>query len=198
MERTVATLLVALVTTGAMSGCAAQRHTLKPGARPLPMSAADTDRLFGERLNAGDLDGLVALYEPTATLVRQDGTAATGTTAIREELAAAVALKPQITMNVIRVVPDGADTAVVHNDWHATGTDRDGRRVLLHGRATEVVHRQRDGSWRFAIDDPDARKLPVRPPMRCAAAERHGKKPIHGKAAQHGKTRRSTHQHGGH
>ena len=33
----------------------------------------DVDRLFEERINAGDLDGVLALYEPGATLVLPEG-----------------------------------------------------------------------------------------------------------------------------
>jgi ketosteroid isomerase-like protein len=33
----------------------------------------DVDRLFEERVNAGDVDGVLALYEPGATLVMPEG-----------------------------------------------------------------------------------------------------------------------------
>lgn len=117
----------------------------------------DCDRLFGDRLNAGDADGLVALYEPSGTLVRQDGTAAVGHQAIREDIARIIALRPRITMNVVRVHSGGGDIAVLYNDWHATATDPDGNPIQLSGRASEIVRRQPDGTWRFVIDDPYAR-----------------------------------------
>ena len=120
-------------------------------------SPADVDRLFGERLNAGDVDGVVALYEPTATLVRDDGSSAVGTAAIREEIAGIAALRPQITMHVTHVVTGGGDVAALYNDWRATATGLDGTRVELAARATEIVRRQADGTWRFVIDDPYAR-----------------------------------------
>lgn len=143
-----------------MSACAQRGPSVAkdgtPGAKGGPQTAEDCDRMFGERLNAGDIDGLVALYEPTATLVRQNGTPATGTAAIREELGGVVALKPTIVMNVKRSIAAG-DVVVLYNDWNATGTDPKGKRVKITGRASEVVRRQADGSWRFVIDDPDAR-----------------------------------------
>ncbi|MGH8887348.1 MAG: YybH family protein [Egibacteraceae bacterium] len=43
-------------------------------------------RLASEAFNAGDLDGLAALYEPEATLVPQPGQAVSGSQAIREAL----------------------------------------------------------------------------------------------------------------
>ena len=38
----------------------------------------DLDRLFGEGINAGNVEAVLALYEPDAVLVRQDGTHAVG------------------------------------------------------------------------------------------------------------------------
>ncbi len=154
-----ATLLVPLAVLATCVGCAPRRHaTTEAAGRPGARTPEDVDRLFGERLNAGDLEGLVALYEPTATLVRQDRTAATGTAAIREELAGAVALHPQISMNVFRVL-SGGDVAVLYDDWQATGTDPHGKRVDISGHAAETVRRQADGTWKFVVDDPDARSV---------------------------------------
>jgi len=117
----------------------------------------DCDRVFGERLNAGDLDGLVALYERAASLVRADRTAAVGHEAIGDELTGIVALRPKITMNVKQVFSGGDDVAVLYNDWQASATDGDGKRIELSGRAVEIVRRQPDGTWRFVIDDPYGR-----------------------------------------
>ena len=114
------------------------------------------DRLFGERVNAGDVDGVVALYEPTGTLVRQDRTAATGHAAIREEIATLVAMHPTLAMHVTHVVA-GGDVAMLYNDWNATLTPPGREAITIAGRASEVVRRQPDGSWLFVIDDPNAR-----------------------------------------
>ncbi len=121
------------------------------------LTPEDVDRLFGERVNAGDLDGLVALYEPDATLVTQDAGTLHGHAAIREYLGGLTAMKATIDMGTCRVVPAGTDLAVVHHDWQATITAPDGQRTTLSGKATEVVRRQPDGRWLFALDDPDMR-----------------------------------------
>jgi uncharacterized protein (TIGR02246 family) len=122
-----------------------------------PRSPQDCNRLFAERLNAGDLDGVIALYERSGTLVRADRTAAVGHEAIADDLAGIVALHPQITMNVKQVFSGGGDVAVLYNDWQVTATDADGKRIEFSGRAVEIVRRQPDGTWRFVIDDPYAR-----------------------------------------
>ena len=60
-------------------------------------SPEELDQLFSEALNAGDLDALVALYEPQAVFITDPGKTVTGTAAIREVLSAFVAMKPKIT-----------------------------------------------------------------------------------------------------
>ena len=165
--RLIVTMMLALVVTSATTGCSTMKRYTggKDGAAAsAPATAEDCDRLFGERLNAGDLDGLVALYEPEGTLVRQDGSAAIGTAAIRAELAPLLEERPHITMNVVRVLTAGDDLAVLHNHYQVTGTGRDGKRTTLNGRAIEVVRRQRDGTWRFAVDDPNGGGPPVSAP----------------------------------
>jgi uncharacterized protein (TIGR02246 family) len=187
--RKIGTMLVGvLALAGLLSGCAAQRHGTAAAKVQRPSNPEDVDRLFGERVNAGDLEGLVALYEPTATLVRQDRSTATGTEEIRKELAQLMALKPQITMNVSRIVSDGADIAVLHDEWHATGTTPDGKPLILTGRASEVVRRRRDGTWRFVVDDPDARRAPACPAMHMMHTTHpasHPKTPAHRKHPAH-------------
>lgn len=122
-----------------------------------PRTPAETDELFGERVNAVDLDGMIALYEPSATFVAGDGALRVGRDAIREELAGLTAAKPTIDMGEIRVVPLADDLAVLHHDWTATFKDADGQVTEMRGKATEVVRRQADGTWLFLLDDPNMR-----------------------------------------
>ncbi len=117
----------------------------------------ECDSLFAVSVDKGDLDGLVALYEPKACLVQQDGTQASGAAAIREGLAGLVAMKPKITMNVSKVVSAGDDLAVLYNDWSMTAKGPDGKPTAMSGKAMEIVRRQSDGTWKFVIDAPFAR-----------------------------------------
>ncbi|HTC71723.1 MAG TPA: nuclear transport factor 2 family protein, partial [Solirubrobacteraceae bacterium] len=73
-------------------------------------------RLFAERVNAADLDGLLALYEESATLVSPDGMSASGSDAIRERLEALLAMTPAITLTSSRAVMAG-DVALMSNRW---------------------------------------------------------------------------------
>ncbi|HEU5197609.1 MAG TPA: SgcJ/EcaC family oxidoreductase, partial [Methylomirabilota bacterium] len=118
---------------------------------------ADCDRLFAEHVNAGDLDALLALYEPGCSLVQSDGGVAKGQAAIREVMQRLIAMRPAMRTEVTKVVQTDDDLAVVYNDWSLTAKRPDGTPVERAGRALEIVRRQADGSWKFAIDDPFGR-----------------------------------------
>ncbi len=120
-------------------------------------SPEECDALFERHLNASDLDALVALYEPGAMLVPSPGEKAVGHAAIREALGGLIAGKAQIRMNVVQLLHAGDDLALLYNDWRGHFMDPEGGRVEIAGQAVEVVRRQADGTWRFALDDPYAR-----------------------------------------
>jgi len=115
------------------------------------------DDLFAHHIQAGNVDAVVALYEPKACLVLESGMVARGTKAIRRAISMFAAMKPRFKMNVARVVKAGDDLAVLYNDWQLKGTRSDGTPFSARGGATEIVRRQRDGTWRFVVDDPRAR-----------------------------------------
>jgi len=100
----------------------------------------DLDRLFLERANAGDVDGVVALYEPHAVLAFPAGRLAIGAQAIREAYADLLA-GPRSFTGVIRPAIRNGDIAI-------TSTTRDGNATV------EVARRQPDGTWLWMIDQP--------------------------------------------
>src|SRR5215475_14330049 len=117
----------------------------------------ECDALFERHLNAGDLDALVDLYEPTATLVPSPGETAVGHEAIRDSLGGFVAAKASLRLQVGQVLHAGDDLALLYSDWSGHFIDPDGARVEIAGQSVEVVRRQPDGTWRFALDDPYGR-----------------------------------------
>lgn len=120
-------------------------------------SPEEVDRLFAEHLNAGNVDGVVALYEAHATFVPQEGAPITGHAGIRQVIAAFAAMKPRLVMNVIKTVPATPDLAVLYNNWTMKSVGPDGQAVDGSGKAIEIVRRQPDGSWLFVLDDPFGR-----------------------------------------
>jgi uncharacterized protein (TIGR02246 family) len=108
---------------------------------------------FVAAFNRGDLDAILALYEPEATLLPQPGIVIQGREAFRENLRQFLALRGSITMATTFSVQSG-DLALLRGQWTLTGTGPDGQPVAMSGRSIEVARRQPDGEWRFAIDHP--------------------------------------------
>jgi uncharacterized protein (TIGR02246 family) len=104
-------------------------------------------------INTGNLDALMPLYEPEAAFATQPGSLAHGLPGVRSSLAAFTAMKGRLDLNVTRVL-EASDLALVVGVWSFTGTAPDGEPVHLTGHNADVLRRQSDGSWRFAIDNP--------------------------------------------
>jgi uncharacterized protein (TIGR02246 family) len=113
----------------------------------------EIDTLFAKALNAGDLDALVSLYEPDASLMPSPGNVVVGKVAIRGALAGLLAGKPTITL-MARTLSQAGDLALVSAQWQLSMTAPDGKPVTMNGQSVEVVRRQSDGRWLFAIDFP--------------------------------------------
>lgn len=109
-----------------------------------------------EAINRGDVDGALALYEPDAAFVTEEGTVV-GHAAIRQVMEAFIATKGQITLEPKEVVRTG-DIAVTRGSWKLVGKDPEGGPLEMTGRSVEVVRQQADGNWLFAIDDPNGRE----------------------------------------
>jgi uncharacterized protein (TIGR02246 family) len=121
---------------------------LMPANSPLEVA-----NLIAQGLSNGDLDGIMALYEPSACLVPQPGQVLQGTAAIREGIEGFLGMKP--TMNVeSETVVQADDVAIVYTKWSLSGTGADGGAVNMSGQATDVMRRQPNGMWLCVIDNP--------------------------------------------
>jgi ketosteroid isomerase-like protein len=109
-------------------------------------------RLFEDLFNAGDIDGLMELYDPNAALIAQPGSLANGSKQVRAALQTFLALKGSITLDTKLVVTVG-DLAYLSNTWSLRGSGPDGNPVALGATTAEVAQRQGDGSWRYVIDN---------------------------------------------
>ncbi len=114
---------------------------------------AELHSLFASALNRGDLDGLLALYEPTASLVPEPGKVVTGLEGIGQALQLFLDMKPTIRIETKGVVQTG-DLAVLQSKWTLDCCSPDGKPMQMSGHATEVVRRQPNGNWLYAIDLP--------------------------------------------
>lgn len=113
-------------------------------SREKALKPEDITRLFVERSNAGDADGVAALYEPDAVLAYPPGGQTVGRAAIRELWASALAHQPHFE-------PEEPLPTLVSGDLALTSTPpKDGS-----GARAQVVRRQPDGSWLRVLDQPE-------------------------------------------
>lgn len=106
---------------------------------PIAHAPEDLARLFNERANAGDVDGLVALYEPNAVLAAGK-VVATGHDEIRQFYADLLARKSEF--------PAAETLPAIRNGDLAMTFAR-----LPNGTiSAETARRQGDGGWRWLID----------------------------------------------
>jgi uncharacterized protein (TIGR02246 family) len=110
-------------------------------------------QLWAESLTAGNLEALVELYEPDATLVAQPGEVVTGVEAIREVLSALLAMEPTFNLEVRKVLQTG-ELALSFADWTLSGTGPEGEAIEMAAQTSDVLRRQADGTWCFVIDNP--------------------------------------------
>jgi len=117
-----------------MNRSAAHEHATQP---------EDLSRFFLERANAGDVEGLVALYQPDAVLAFPPGQITVGRAAIREVYATLLSTRPTFTSQEQR-------PALRNGDLALTST-----RLPGGGATVEVARRQPDGTWLWVLDQPN-------------------------------------------
>ena len=111
----------------------------KPSRDPA-RAPQDLERLLVSRQRAGDVEGMVALFEPDAVIDSSDGRLTRGKTAIRAFFAEQVAAGRKFQIGEQR-------PALVSGDLALTSTR------LPDGSVTsEVARRQADGTWLWVID----------------------------------------------
>jgi ketosteroid isomerase-like protein len=100
----------------------------------------DLERLFVERVNAGDVEGLVALFEPGAVMAVAPGKVASGSEAIRQVFEDFVGSGVKLTLGDQQPTLRAGDLALTSTRLHDGGV------------TAEVARRQPDGTWRWVID----------------------------------------------
>ncbi|MEV0644116.1 nuclear transport factor 2 family protein [Phytomonospora sp. NPDC050363] len=108
------------------------------------MRPEDITRLFVERSNAGDADGVAALYEEGAVLAYPPGGQTVGREAIRKLWASVLEHGPKFELET--PLP-----TLISGELALTSTPpKDGA-----GARAQVVRKQADGSWLRVLDLPE-------------------------------------------
>ena len=120
-----------------------------------PESPRQAHERWAEIFGTGDINALLDLYEERAVLVPEPGAEpVAGKAAIRDVLNGFLGLGATFELKATRVV-EGDNAALVLSKWRLSGgTGPDGNPVDMTGETTDVIRRQPDGTWLFAIDNP--------------------------------------------
>ncbi len=109
--------------------------------------------LFVVAFNSGDLDALLALYEPNAALATQSGVPQVGMEKLGDSFRTIIGMKGKMAIDTTYAVEtDGI--ALLRGAWSMESMTPVGKPVTMKGHSIEVARRQPDGSWLFVIDHP--------------------------------------------
>ena len=120
------------------------------------MGAEELHGAVEKAINNGDVDALVALYEPDACLLGPEGEQFVGTEAIRSTWTEMLAFGGSVAMTTLSAAEAG-DIAYLSNRWELT---IDGA-VVASAITGEVARKQSDGSWKYVIDNPYAAETSI-------------------------------------
>ncbi|MEV4253539.1 nuclear transport factor 2 family protein [Spirillospora sp. NPDC049652] len=112
---------------------------------------SDLNTVFTARFNSGDARAVTDLYEQDAVFHSSSGPVV-GRDAIRAHYADMLGSAPTIDSRLRQILTCG-DLALLLSDW-----DFSSGSVTKTGVSIEVARRQPDGTWKYAIDEPDAQR----------------------------------------
>ena len=115
--------------------------------QPMPITnPTELHAAFAEAFNSGDIERVLAFYEPQATVVAPPALAVSGHAAIREVLRGFLGLKGRMEMTTVYCHTSG-DLALLRARWRIEGAG-------LEGQSAEIARRLPDGRWLYAVDHP--------------------------------------------
>ena len=120
--------------------------------RAMVMRPEDLHAALADAYNAGDLEAMLALYDPKAVFVIKPGRVTEGPEALRAALQRLIELRGQL-----RIAPQtfvGADDVMlVLGTFTLSGRRLDGTPLDRSARFADVLRRQPDGRWLVAVDN---------------------------------------------
>ena len=117
----------------------------------------------------GDLEGVMARYEPSAVIVFERGSPVRDREAQRQHFSQIFRLAPRFSYAAHEVVVCG-DLATHFAPWTMTAMTPDGQQIEDRGLSVAVLRKQPDGAWLIVTDAPHGDHLVEKP----APASRSG------------------------
>jgi uncharacterized protein (TIGR02246 family) len=115
---------------------------------------ADVYPALLKAFNTADVDATVACYEPQACFVLKSGHTARGVVELREMFQATLSYKPDLKLDIRKIIQAGDDLALVTVKWTSSTVSSSGEAKVWAGTATDIVRRQPDGTWKLVLDIP--------------------------------------------
>jgi uncharacterized protein (TIGR02246 family) len=102
--------------------------------------------------NAGDLEAMLALYDPSAVFVMKPDQVTSGPDELRAALERLLALRGRLTV-APHSFTRSDDLMLVLGTFTLTGRRHDGTPLERAARFADVLRRQPDGRWLVAVDN---------------------------------------------
>jgi uncharacterized protein (TIGR02246 family) len=106
-----------------------------------------------DAFNAGDLDAVLALYDPEAVYVIKPGRVTQGRAELRAAMERNLALRGRLAITPQSFTPAG-NVVLVLGSFTLAGQRHDGTALERTARFADVLRRQGDGRWLIAVDNP--------------------------------------------
>lgn len=116
----------------------------------------DCDLLLVKAIEEGDIETLVSLYEPGAAMyLLTTGELTYSPDVIRAEYEGLISMKPKMVIEeIVTTIHQDGNLATTSLKGYMDSFAPDGQSIHSTFHTLEVLRKQPDGTWRFAIDDP--------------------------------------------
>jgi len=118
----------------------------------MPSRPEELHPAFVAAFNAGDLDGVHALYDPKAVFVVKPGQVTDGPEELRAALRRLIELGARLAVHPKTFVRSD-DVILALGNYTLAGHRRDGTPFDVDSRFADVLRRQPDGGWLIAVDN---------------------------------------------
>jgi ketosteroid isomerase-like protein len=111
------------------------------------------NEFFAKAYNSGVIENLNLLFEKEAKIVKQDGTVITGQDSINREHGMLLQIGGKMT-SINKHCIEFEDIALLRAEWKIQTVDKNQNIVEIKGSSSEIVRKQKNGTWLYIVDAP--------------------------------------------